>query len=141
MYYIDTSVLTSYYCPEANSERVQSILSGIDNPVISDLVEVELYCAVARKVRNREMNRGHAARIFGEFKAHIHEPFYRMISIGHEECGIAVKWAATLPPASLRTLDLLHLSAASARGLVMLTADKGLACVASHFKVKFKLLE
>ena len=50
-HYLDTSVLTAYYCPEARSARVQRMLAKLEGPTVSPLVEVELHCVVARKVR------------------------------------------------------------------------------------------
>ena len=47
MYYIDTSVLVAYYCPEALSEQVQDFLSEQVKPAISTLTEVELFSAIA----------------------------------------------------------------------------------------------
>jgi len=42
MYYIDTTVLVAYYCPEAMSEQVQSFLGEQLKPAVSELTEVEL---------------------------------------------------------------------------------------------------
>ena len=42
MAYLDTSVLTAYYCPEQLSDAVGRVLRDISTPTISSLVEVEL---------------------------------------------------------------------------------------------------
>jgi predicted nucleic acid-binding protein len=39
MYYIDTSVIVAYYCPEALSDKAEDFLSKIDRPNISSLTE------------------------------------------------------------------------------------------------------
>jgi len=63
MYYIDTSVLVAYYCPEALSEQVQVFLSEQVKPAISSLTEVELFSAIARKVRMGELGQSDGNRI------------------------------------------------------------------------------
>ncbi len=57
MVYIDTSVLVAYYCPEAMSNQVENILVNTDRPAISQLTEVELASALARKIRERTLAR------------------------------------------------------------------------------------
>jgi predicted nucleic acid-binding protein len=51
--YIDTSVLVPFYLPEALSDAVDELLRIEDKPALSQLVEVELFSAVARKLRMR----------------------------------------------------------------------------------------
>jgi predicted nucleic acid-binding protein len=41
MYYVDTSVLVAYYCPEALSEKVEAFLTSNLQTSISLLTEVE----------------------------------------------------------------------------------------------------
>jgi uncharacterized protein len=54
--YIDTSVLVPFYLPEALSDTVDELLRIEDTPALSQLVEVELFSAVARKLRMREIS-------------------------------------------------------------------------------------
>lgn len=56
MIYIDTSVLVPFYLPEALSDAVDELLRIEDTPALSQLVEVELFSAVARKLRMREIS-------------------------------------------------------------------------------------
>src|SRR6266404_5831728 len=63
--YIDTSVLVPYYCPEALSRAAERTLRGDPRPAVSDLVEVEFFSALARKVRVREMSAADASRSSG----------------------------------------------------------------------------
>ena len=49
MIYLDTSVLVSYYCPEALSRQAQDILREAAKPCLSFLTEVELTSAVSKK--------------------------------------------------------------------------------------------
>jgi predicted nucleic acid-binding protein len=53
MYYIDTSVLVAYYCPEPFADKAEEFLAKIDKPNISALTEVELFSALSRKLRNK----------------------------------------------------------------------------------------
>ena len=70
MLYIDTSILTAYYCPEPLSELAETKLRGTATLVISDLSELELCSAIARKVRSGGLARQDAIRILSEFQAH-----------------------------------------------------------------------
>jgi len=51
--YIDTSLVVPYYCHEALSRAAERTLRGDARPALSDLVEVEFFSALARKVRMR----------------------------------------------------------------------------------------
>lgn len=108
MTYIDTSVLTAYYCPETHSDKVQRILAGLANPTISQLVEIELRCAVARKVRAGAMEAAVARRIFAEFQTHVAEPRFNVVQIQAGEYGLACQWIEGLS-SPLRALNALHI--------------------------------
>lgn len=139
MHYLDTSVLTAYYCPEARTARVQRILSTIDRPTVSPLVEVELYCVVSRKVRAGDLDASSARGIFSQFQLHLAEPRFQLIPIDATVYGLARDWIAQLS-SPLRVLDALHMATAFAHDLCLLTADKQLARAARHFGVKHKLI-
>ncbi len=47
MYYLDTSVLAAYYCPEPLSEKVEKLVISADRPCISSFTEVELAPAIS----------------------------------------------------------------------------------------------
>jgi len=51
MYYIDTSVLAAYYCPEPLSDKAEEFILASGTPVITDLTRLELFSAISRKVR------------------------------------------------------------------------------------------
>jgi predicted nucleic acid-binding protein len=139
MHYLDTSVLTGYYCIEERSERVQRVLSAMETPTISPLVEVEFYCAVARKVRAGALDKGEAVRIFSEFQMHLAEPRYCVLPIDTSHYVLAREWLAELVT-PLRVLDALHLAAVSSAGLCIVTADRDLARCAEHFGVECQLI-
>ena len=139
MDYIDTSVLVAYYCPEAFSPAAQEAVLASRGPVISPLVEVELTSAVAMKVRTKDLDRAEAARILSLFHVHVADGYYRMAEIGRREYDLARDWLGRFTTA-LRTLDALHLAAAFANGLTLVTADKILAAAARRLGLKYKIV-
>jgi len=139
MNYLDTSVLTAYYCPERRSRRVQELLSRIEGPTISPLVEVEFCCAVARKTRAGSIEESSALLIFSRLQADLAESKYRIVSIRSAEYGLAREWLTQLA-SPLRVLDALHMAATLSNGLTLVTADKALAQAADHFGVKHRFL-
>lgn len=138
MAYIDTSLLVAYYCPEPLSLRVQKALDKIDQPIISPLVEVELFSAMAAKVRAKELNATTARRILALFQKHLAEGFYGIVPVEAAEYCLARDWLGELTT-PLRALDALHLAAASINDLSILTADRAMAKSARHFGVKHKI--
>ena len=55
MFYIDTSVIVAYYCPETLSETVEQLIVKIKQPAISHLTEIELTSAISRKIREKNV--------------------------------------------------------------------------------------
>ena len=139
MAYIDTSVLAAYYCPEPLSRAVQKALGKVAQPTISPLVEVELYSEVATKVRARELEAAAGRRILALFQKHLAEGFYGLVPIDAAEYRLARDWIGGFS-SPLRAADTLHLAAASANDLTLLTADKALARSAGHFDVACELI-
>ncbi len=137
--FLDTSVITAYYCPEARSTRVQRLLTRTDRPVISPLVEVEFYCVIARKVRSGEINKSACQRIFTEFKRHVAESRFEVIPIEASEYALAQRCIEDLST-PLRAVDALHLATASTHNIVLVTADRDLAMAAKRFGFKYKLI-
>jgi len=139
MAYLDTSVLVAYYCPEPLSAKVQELLSAMEELTISPLVEAELHSAVAAKVRSRGLDEADARRVLSMFQVHLNDSLFRIVPIEAREYALARSWLVdfSIP---LRTLDALHLAAASANGLALLTADHGLAKPAKHFGVPVELI-
>jgi len=139
MAYIDTSVLVAYYCPERFSGAAQRAVKRVKEPAISPLVEVELYSAVALKVRTRELDAATARRIIAPLQEHVASGYYKIVPIEAREYRLARDWIGRFS-VPLRGPGALHLAAAFANGLVLVTADKNLARSAKHFGVKHKLV-
>jgi len=131
--YVDTSVVGAYYCPEPLSATAETALRRIRVPIISTLTEVEFTSLIARKRRLKELNERQAAEILSLFSNHVAEGFYRRIPLGTPHFIRARDLIATMQT-SLRTLDALHLSAAIAETVPIMTADRGLAHAAKRHK-------
>jgi predicted nucleic acid-binding protein len=121
--YLDTSVVIAYYCPELLSQAAERVIRRDPEPAISDVVEVEFFSAVARKVRAREMSGSDAARSGGQFAAHLQEGLYARVAIQRRHYETARDWLAgmALP---LRALDALHLAVANEERLRLVTSDR-----------------
>ena len=135
MYYIDTSVLVAYYCPEALSEQVQGFLSEQVKPAISTLTEVELFSAIARKVRMGDLSPSDGNRIVSKFLSHMDGNLFSITPVESHHWRIARGWIG-LFNTSLRTLDALHLAIASAGDFVLVTSDQHLIQAAGTLDVK-----
>lgn len=139
MYYIDTSVLAAYYCPEDLSEKAEEIITSIDIPVISHLTRVEFYSAVSRKVREG-MAPEDGNKIIRQFEYHLFEQkLYRQLDIDEHHYTMAANWIAQFNT-SLRTLDGLHLAVSFSSHSNLLTADIKLADAARFFGIEVTLL-
>jgi uncharacterized protein len=139
MAYIDTSVLVAYYSPETLSLAAQTEIRRTAEPSISALTVVEFTSALAIKIRTNEMDEASARRILSIFQLHRSSGVYRVIPMEAREYSIACKWLETFRT-SLRALDALHLAAAFAHELKLITADKILAQSAHGLGVKYKLI-
>lgn len=140
MIYLDTSAIVPYYVPENLSNIVEKLLhQQKDQPVISSLVEVELFSAISRRVRMGELSLNDARRITELFENHINEGLYRFVLLQNQHYRLAKDWIARfdLP---LRTLDALHLAVSSIDDLSLVTADNKLAQSATLLGIDILLL-
>ena len=131
--YIDTSVLGAYYCPELLSAAAEEALRRIESPVISILSEVEFCSLVSKKRRLKELNQRQAKGVLDLFATHVAEGFYRRMVLTAEHYFKARQLMASID-VKLHTLDALHLSAATAESLTLLTADRDLAAASRRAK-------
>lgn len=140
MSYIDTSVLVAYYFPENISDRVERFLRKEKAPTISPLCEVEIASAIARKLREGNLDRLGAAKILAEFKAHIADGAYAVEPLHTLHYELAYNWIASMI-VPLRTLDALHLAIASEIGTNIITADLALSKAAKRLRIPCRLLK
>jgi predicted nucleic acid-binding protein len=137
--YIDTSVLVPFYLPEALSDAVDELLRIEDTPALSQLVEVELFSAVARKLRMREISPEEARQIAIDFQTDLDENFYTRIPLEAIHYNLARDWISRFE-VPLRTLDALHLAVASSNQLLLVTGDEALARSARTLGIEVQLL-
>ncbi len=139
MYYIDTSVLTAYYCPEPLSEKAEKIIITSGKPAISSLTHLELFSAISKKVREG-LHPEDGNKIIRQFEYHlIEQKLYRQLDIDEHHYTMAANWVAQFNT-PLRSLDGLHLAVSSAAQLNLLTADIKLAEAARFFGLEVTLL-
>lgn len=139
MVYIDTSILVAYYCPEKISDQAEKILVEASNPAISQLTDVELTSALARKIREKALSEENGKAVLDIFRTHIDEKSYTYLPIQPKHFSTAMDWIAEFNT-SLRTLDALHLAIASKNKAPLLTADIKLAESAKKLGVDMTLI-
>lgn len=132
--YVDTGVLGSYYFPEAFSEEVEALLCDLDEPVISELTEVEFYSMAAKKLRTDNLSEAQIRRVLMKFQGHLNEGFYRRVGVEFADYQHALSYLAELKT-SLRTVDAIHVAIADRRKLELITADRFEAEGAEYFGV------
>ena len=125
MYYIDTSVIVAYYCPEPLADKAEAFLSKIDRPNISSLTEVEFFSALSRKIRNKEMDAKTARKISAKFLSHLEGKYFHCLPVAANHYTLAGNWISqfTLP---LKSLDAIHLAVASCEDFSIVTFDRQL---------------
>jgi len=137
--YVDTSILGAYYCPEPLSAAAEKALRQFKTPVISVLSEVEFCSLISKKYRLDELRERQAKEILDLFSNHVAEGFYRRISLNTEHF-IKARLLVASMDSSLRTLDVLHLAAALAEGLTLVTADREFARAGKRHKANTLLI-
>lgn len=138
--YIDTSVLGAYYCPELSSTAAEDALRRIEAPVISILSEVEFCSLISKKRRLKDLNQRQAKEILDLFATHVADGFYRRMVLTAEHY-LKARQLIDSMEITLHTLDALHLSAATAETLTLLTADRDLAAAAKRHKCGVYLIK
>ena len=140
MLYVNTSILVAYYCPEPLSVQVQDLLVQQVMPALSSLTEAEFFSAIAKKVRTEEIRKADGNRILAMFSSHLETNLFTFVEVKNHHWKLARGWLS-LFSASLRTLDALHLAIASAEGLQVVTADKGLFQATEDLGVEAKFMK
>lgn len=139
MIYLDTSVIAPNYWPERLSEASQQLLRTETERGLSQLVEVEIFSALSRRVRMTEISQSDARQIAIEFQADLDRGFYIRIPLEPIHYNLARDWISRfeLP---LRTLDALHLAVASSNQLLLVAGDEALARSAQTLGIEVQLL-
>ena len=140
MIYLDTSVIAPFYWSEDLSNIVERLLRTETERGLSQLVEVELYSALSRKVRMRQISQAEASIIANRLQNHLDNDFYLTIPIESVHYQLARDWISRFNT-SLRTLDALHLACASENNIRLVTADEALAASAEALEIPVQLLK
>jgi len=140
MFYVDTSLLVAYYCPEALSEKAEIFLTAHSPLSISTLTELEIFSAVSRKVREKGLHRATASRILAKFLSHLDGRFYTCFSVETQHVRLARDWIGQFNT-SLKSLDAIHLAVASLEGVTLVTGDRDLAESAKILATDVMLIE
>lgn len=135
MHYIDTSVLVAYYCPESLSDKAESFIRKKGVPYLSVLSEVEFSSALAKKIRQKEMDPAAAKRVVAQLQAHLASEFFIRLTLEDYHYRLARDWIQ-LFKTPLRALDSLHLALASSHNLPVVTSDKNLVKSAKAVGIK-----
>ena len=138
-YYLDTSVLAAYYCPEPLSDKVEKLVLKHPTPAISYLTELEMVSAIARKVREKSLAAEAGHRIINLFQSHLDHNLYHWITVEQHHYRKALGWISQFS-SPLRALDGLHLAIAATENAVLITADHQLAEAARVHGVDFVLV-
>lgn len=140
IYYIDTSILVAYYCPEYLSKKAEQFILSLNEPIISVLTEIEFLSALSKKLRKKEINKTTANKIIKYYQIHVDEGYYKKVPIKLDHYLQAKTWLSNFK-IPLSTLDALHLSIAVLDKIPFVTADKKLATAASKIQTHVELLQ
>ena len=124
MIYLDTSLVVALCVPEADSDRVESILAAVVEPLCtSEWTRVEFTSAIGIKVRNRELSEPSARRALADYYEAF-EPGVTVLMPAREDYVLAAWYLQDLK-SGLRSGDALHAAIAeNNRATRLLTLDK-----------------
>jgi uncharacterized protein len=137
--YLDTSAIAPFYWAEALSGAIEALLREETTPALSQLAEVELFSALSRWVRMREIETEAAREIANRFQDDLKQGFYTRMEVEPIHYNLARDWIGQFDT-PLRTLDALHLAIASAHEIRLVTADGGFAESARRVGVEVQTL-
>lgn len=125
-YYVDTSVIAAYYCPESFSTVAQGTLQKVKQPKISNLTEVELRSTLAKKICRGELKHDEANLILNKFNTQLIDGYCTKTHVLKKHYKLAHSWLSSFKT-SLRTLDALQLAVSFDAGFTLITLDKNQA--------------
>lgn len=121
MSYWDTSCLVKLYAPEPDSAQFHAYAAGLrSRPVTGDFARLELLATLCRKEAEGQLAPGDAKTLLAKFDAHVEQ---RVIHLQMLDDAMRIEFERVIekclsqaPPLFVRTLDALHLAAASVAG-------------------------
>jgi predicted nucleic acid-binding protein len=124
--YLDTSALAKIYVQEPDSDALDAALTGRRDLLISELALTELTSALARRVREGQLDVTAGRRIYQQLFRDVRVGEYRLLdltSATHREAERLLLTLGRLAP--LRAADSLHLAvAALADAHALVTYDR-----------------
>jgi hypothetical protein len=130
--YLDTSALAKIYVQEPDSDDLDAALTGRRDLLIAELALTELTSALARHVREGQVDAAAGRRIYNQLLRDVRAGEYRLLDLTPATHREAERLLLTLGRhVPLRAADSLHLAAAAlsdARALV--TYDRHLRSAA-----------
>jgi predicted nucleic acid-binding protein len=100
------------------------------NLAVSDLVEVEFFSALGRRLRRGDLSAENAQRVAALFLAHLEEGRFGRLAVERATYLTARGWLSGFHIIA-QTLDALHLAVAAGHDLEIATADAGMARAAA----------
>lgn len=132
--YLDTSALVKLYLPEPHSDDLEAAILGRRDLFVSDLALTELCSALARRVRDGDIDPQMADRVYRRALRDVSDGSFRCAELSPRVHRDAERLLLTVGRSvPLRAADSLHMALAlsvDARALV--TFDLVLATAASH---------
>jgi predicted nucleic acid-binding protein len=122
--YLDTSLVVALCVPEADSDRVESVLAAVVEPFCtSEWTRVEFTSAIGIKVRNRELSEPLARRALADYYEAF-EPGVMVFTPSREDY-VRAAWYLQDLKSGLRGGDALHAAVAENNRVTrLLTLDK-----------------
>jgi predicted nucleic acid-binding protein len=112
--YLDTSALAKLYVQEAGSDDLDSALIGRRDLLISELALTELTSAIARRVREGEIEASIARRIYQQLFRDVRAGEYKLLDLTSATHREAERLLLTMGRhAPIRAGDSLHLATAA----------------------------
>jgi uncharacterized protein len=138
-YYLDTSVLVAYYVPEALSLKVQTFLQKQPQPFISELTQLELYSALAIRVRTKTLSLDDAKRVISLFEQHLTDGYYLKVTVETPSFNKAREFITGFA-VPIKAPDALHASMCLLNDHILVTADGKLAQYAGQLGITVELV-
>ena len=127
--FIDTSALAKRYIDEPGSDELEKFFGTIVKEVIvSTLALPELAAALARKVREKEMDEGSAGAVLTEMEKDWNGLFGK-VYLDENLAGTAAKLCLKLP---LKGADAVHLSSAMSAEVDLFVASDRILLIAAE---------
>lgn len=126
--YFDASALIKLYLPEPESDRLNRVVEGRRDAIVSDLAVTEIVSSLCRRRREGAVNAQVVDRLRRQILSHFDSGVYRRVELLPEIHREAERLLVSIERVPLRAADALHLALAfSGAAASVLTFDRRLA--------------